>query len=194
LSDAEIIASSESDPERFAPIFERHFVALYRYLRPRVGPDLAEDLASEALVIAFRRRATYDRSRENARPWLIGIAANLLRDHRRSERRKLLAYARTATDPISTDDLEASDDRVDANASGPAVALALAGLRPAQREILLLFAWGGLTYEEIGEVLGIPVGTVRSRLARARRRVRELLGANGQLFIEGYALEGEANG
>jgi len=159
-----------------------------------VGPDRAEDLASETLVIAFRRRASYDRSREDARPWLLGIAANLLRDHRRSERRQLLAYARAPADRVFTDDLEASDERLDADASGPAVALALAGLKPAQREILLLFAWGGLTYEEIGEALGIPVGTVRSRLARARRRVRELLGANGQSLIEGYALEGEANG
>jgi RNA polymerase sigma factor (sigma-70 family) len=193
-SDADVIRSSERDPERFGEIFDRHFVAIYRYLRPRVGPDLAEDLASGALVAAFRRRASYDLRRANARPWLLGIAANLLREHRRTERRRLLAYARVPHDQRVDAGLEAVDERLDADAARRDLARALARLKPAHREVLLLFAWEGLTYQQISEALGIPVGTVRSRLARARWRIRELLARNGQSFIGGYELEEEGNG
>jgi RNA polymerase sigma factor (sigma-70 family) len=193
-TDADIIRSSERDPEGFGEIFDRHFVAIYRYLRPRVGPDLAEDLASGALVVAFRRRASYDLRREDARPWLLGIAVNLLREHGRAERRRLLAYARVPQDQGAYAGFEAADDRLDADAARRDLARALARLKPAHREVLLLVAWEGLTYEQIGEALGIPVGTVRSRLARARQIIRELLGRSGQSFVAGYELEGEGNG
>ena len=73
---------------------------------------------------------------------------------------------------------------MEAAAAGPALALALATLRSDERDVLLLFAWAELTYAEIAEALGVPVGTVRSRLSRARARFRELLSANGQLLGE----------
>jgi RNA polymerase sigma-70 factor, ECF subfamily len=195
FTDADIIASSETDPGRFGAIFDRHFVAIYRYLRPRVGRDLAEDLASETLAIAFRRRAGYDLSREDARPWLYGIAANLIRHHRRYERRQLLAYARAGPVVDSGPDAgwEAIDDRIVAHGAVPALARALAALKPAQREVLLLHAWANLTYEQIAEALDVPVGTVRSRLARARRRIRELLAVGGQ-FVDGDRRGGSGDG
>jgi RNA polymerase sigma-70 factor (ECF subfamily) len=99
----------------------------------------------------------------NARPWLYGIAANLLRHHHREERRRLMAYARTGIDPV-TDDMEPAESRADALAAGPRIALALASLPRGDRDALLLFAWEQLTYEEILEP-GSPVA-IRSRLNR----------------------------
>jgi DNA-directed RNA polymerase specialized sigma24 family protein len=98
----------------FGAIFERHFVPIHRYLNRRVGLDLAEDLASETFVVAFRRRAGYDWGREDARPWLFGIATNLMRRYRRTERRKLAAYARIGVNPLvaSDSDLDAAEDQM----------------------------------------------------------------------------------
>jgi RNA polymerase sigma factor (sigma-70 family) len=181
ITDAEVIASSEKDPRLFGAIFERHYVAIHRYLHRRVGLDLAEDLASETFVVAFRRRTSYDAAQENARPWLFGIATNLLRRHRRTERRMLAAYAKTGADPLVAADqeLDAAEDRAEAEAAGPFLAEALAALRPADRDVLLLYAWADLSYQEVAGALGVPVGTVRSRLARARELVRGLLAASG---------------
>jgi len=124
--------------------------------------------------------------------WLFGIAANLIRRHWRTERRRLRAYARTGVDPIGDEAAEV-ERRVDAVAAAPAVAAALASLGAGEREVLLLFAWADLSYDEISTALGIPVGTVRSRLSRARARVRELLSPTGQVSAEG-ATEGGTNG
>lgn len=177
---AEAIEASRSDPQRFALVFDRYFATVHRYLRRRVGKDLADELAAETFVCAFAGRNRYDRTHPDARPWLFGIAANLLRRHARTERRRLLAYARTGIDPISAPEVEDVAGRVDAEAAGPRIAVALATLSPGQREVLLLFAWANLSYEETGQALGLPVGTVRSRLSRARSRMRELLAEFGQ--------------
>ncbi|MGZ8652395.1 MAG: RNA polymerase sigma factor, partial [Actinomycetota bacterium] len=100
LTDAQIISMSNADPDRFGEIFDRHFPTIHRYVHRRVGRELANDLASETFSVAFRSRSRFEPSRDDAAPWLYGIAANLLRDHHRSERRRLLAYARTGVDPI----------------------------------------------------------------------------------------------
>ncbi len=105
-----------------------------------------------------------------------------------------MAYARSGVDPVSEGGFEAADDRVDARAAGPALAWALAALKPWDREVLLLHAWADLTYQEIADALSIPVGTVRSRLARARGRVRELLSANGQSLGGGKTRGGTRHG
>jgi len=182
-SDAEIVVASRTHTMRFAEIFDRHFDAIHRYLVRRVGRQLADDLAAETFVEAFRVRDRYDETRPNARPWLHGIAANLVRHHHREERRRLMAYARTGVDPIA-DEFGPAESRVDAHALGPRIALALASLRAGDRDTLLLFAWEHLSYEEIGHALDVPIGTVRSRLNRARRRVRELVGDPGQYLVE----------
>ena len=174
-TDAQTIAASLEDEARFALIFDRHFAAIHRYLHRRAGRELADDLAAETFTQAFDHRSGFDATREDARPWLFGIAANLMRHHRRAERRRLLAYVRTGVDPVSELDVDAVHDRVDAAALGPRVALALARLDARDREALLLLAWADLTYPQIAEALGTPVGTVRSRIHRARRRVRALL-------------------
>jgi RNA polymerase sigma-70 factor, ECF subfamily len=179
-TDAEVIEASRSDPPRFGVVFDRHFGALHRYLRRRVGKDLADELAAETFVQAFAGRYRYDGTHPDARPWLFGIAANLLRHYARTERRRLLAYARRRIDPATEADSDAVDRRLDAQEAGPPIARALAALAPVQREVLLLSVWAELSYEDIAVALGLPVGTVRSRLSRARARMRELLAEFGQ--------------
>jgi RNA polymerase sigma factor (sigma-70 family) len=164
--DAEVIRASLTKPEAFKVLFERHFDVISGYLARRSGPDAGSDLASEVFVRAFASRRRYDLARSDARPWLYGIAANLLRKQRRTETRQLRAYARSRVDPLWADSPDLPD---------PAVAGALAGIKPDDREVLLLFAWADLEYEQIAEALSIPVGTVRSRLNRARRELRAAL-------------------
>ena len=179
-ADAAALSASRRDAERFTEIFDGHFGPIHRFLYRRVGRDAADELAAETFAVAFRRRHSYDPAKAGVRPWLFGIATNLVRHHVRGERRRLLAYARTGVDPVFHPDLEAVDARVDAGAMGPKLALALATLRAADRDVLLLYAWADLGYEEIAQAIGVPVGTVRSRLHRARRRIRELLEFGGQ--------------
>ena len=173
-TDGEILADSIDNAASFAVIFDRHFDAVHSYLQRRIGPDLAEELSSQTFLVAFDQRSRYDSSIANARPWLFGIASNLLRRQRRVERRQLRAYARTGIDPLG-DALEGTEDRLDAASMGRELAGALASLTVDELDVLLLYAWAELSYAEIGQALGIPIGTVRSRLSRARRRVRELL-------------------
>jgi RNA polymerase sigma factor (sigma-70 family) len=190
-SDAAVIAWSLSDASAFGEIFDRHFAEIHRYLGRRVGAALADEIAAETFVVAFRLRDRFDREAIDSRPWLFGIGANLIRRHWRTERRRLRAYARTGADPICDESSEV-ERRVDAIAAAPQLAAALASLSGGEREVLLLFAWADLSYEEISTALGIPAGTVRSRLSRARTHVRELMWPTGQVSIDS-ATEGGTN-
>ena len=181
MTDADAIRASCADPAAFEAVFDRHFDAIHRYLSRRVGTDLADELAAEAFAVAFRKRRRYDASRADARPWLYGIATNLVSRHRRTEERELRAYARTGRDPAVGDHAPVLAASLDARAAGPALAAAVAALDHRDREVLLLFAWGELGYAEIAGALGIPMGTVRSRLSRARRIVRAELIERGEL-------------
>src|SRR5579863_1015341 len=87
--DAAIIAASFGVPDKFAELFGRHAPVIHRYIARRVGPQYAEDLVAETFLVAFRRRQTYDSSQRDARPWLYGIATNLIGQHRREEARQL---------------------------------------------------------------------------------------------------------
>ena len=180
-TDAELIAASREDARVFEGIFERHFDAVFRYLRRRVGADVADDLSADVFAAAFRARDRYDTTRVDARPWLYGIATNLLRQHYRDEERELAAYARTGVDPLAADDGRVG--RVEAPASR-AVADALASLPPVERETLLLHAWAELELHEIADALGVPAATVRTRLHRARTRLRERLARDAQ-YVDG---------
>ncbi len=176
------MTASLERPELFAEIFDRHAAAIHRYFARRVG-ELADDLLSEAFLIAFRCRASYRPERVDVRPWLYGISANLVRRHEREEVTRYRALARSAgaamADTATPDGgLEELMDRVDASRLRPLLAAALAELDPRDREVLLLVAWADLTYPQVAAAMDVPVGTVRSRLHRARRRVRERLGAD----------------
>ena len=183
MTDAALIRRSLTDPSVFAEIFDRHFESVFRFLARRVGVVTAGDLASETFARAFEGRRRYRLERDDARPWLFGIATNLLRRQRRNEVRQLRAYARTGVDPV-LGGLDDAESRADAAAVGPALADALANLRADERDVLFLYAWADLSYVEIAEALGLPVGTVRSRLSRARAKARELMAADGQQLVE----------
>lgn len=179
-SDAGLIAGSLENPVLFAGLFDRHFDPIHSYMARRVGGQVADDLAAEVFLQAFKARSRYDDTEPNARPWLYGIASRLLSHHYRHEHRRLLAYARAASDATVTDPTDEVDARTDAAAAAPRIAEALAALAPGDRDALLLFVWGALSYDEIGRALEIPTGTVRSRIHRARRILRELIGPIGQ--------------
>jgi RNA polymerase sigma factor (sigma-70 family) len=164
------------EPARFAELFDRHYPAIHHYLRRRVGHQLADDLAAETFLLAFRRRHQYRAEHPDAAAWLYGIAGNLLRQHARTEVRRLRAYARVVPDPIGPDVGDGVAERIDAAAAGRRAALAVADLPAEQREVLLLLAWAELDYAGIAGALGVPLGTVRSRLHRARQRLRRQLG------------------
>ena len=140
----------------------------------------ADEVAAETFLQAFAARERFDCSRPDARPWLFGIATNLLRRHRRAEERRLRAFARAATRPEDMSAFDGVDERLDATAAAGALATSLASLGPGERDVLLLYAWADLSYEEIADALAIPVGTVRSRLHRARGVMRELLERSGE--------------
>jgi RNA polymerase sigma factor (sigma-70 family) len=175
-ADSAVIAASMADPERFGEIYDRHASEIHHYVARRVGTALSEDLASETFLIAFRVRARYDPSRPDARPWLYGIATNLIRRHHRTEQAQYRAVARSAAHPTGAPDhAEQVAERVSAAAHARQAAAALGQLTAKERDVLLLFAWAQLTYDEIAAALDIPAGTVRSRLNRARQRLRAAL-------------------
>ena len=176
----------------FAGLFDRHYAAVAGFLRRRLERSLADELAAETFLQAFDGRGRYDLSRADARPWLFGIAGHLLSRHRRAEERRLRAFARVghvvAKSEAEGDD---ADRRLDAAAVAPVLAAALASLGAGDREVLLLYAWADLSYEEISVALGLPVGTVRSRLHRARARVRRELETGGVAHSVAVAVDGD---
>jgi RNA polymerase sigma factor (sigma-70 family) len=173
-SDAQVISDSLTDPERFGVLFDRHATVLFRYFVRRVGVHEADGLVADVFRVAFEKRGTYDLDRPNARPWLYGIGTRLLAHHRRGEARRLNATARLLAQ--REERREAIDDvaaAVDASRAWAATAEAIGALPDIERDALLLFVWEELSYDDIAEALGIPVGTVRSRLNRARGRLRD---------------------
>lgn len=182
--DAELVTRSLERPEVFAHLYDRYAPDIHRYAARRLGDGAADDITAETFLIAFRARARYDRERAAARPWLYGIAARLIGRQRRSEVRALRAYARTGADPVAEPWIERAESRVAAEAVRAPLAGALAGLSAGDRHVLLLVAWADLSYQEVAEALDIPLGTVRSRLNRARRKVRTALGADPAFVMD----------
>ncbi|MFI5729538.1 RNA polymerase sigma factor [Kribbella sp. NPDC051587] len=162
--------------QEFARLFDQYAVPMHRYLARRVGAEQAHDLVSETFLTAFRQRESYDPALAAAKAWLYGIATNLARRHVRQEIRGLQATARAGR--READNLAAHDglvaERVDAQNLARRIAPAIADLSDGDRDVLLLTSWAGLTTVEVADALGIPVGTVRSRLHRVRRQLRTL--------------------
>jgi RNA polymerase sigma-70 factor (ECF subfamily) len=174
-SDGAVIASSLETPGVFGAIFDRHGSTLLRFLARRVDPAEAEDLLGEVFRIAFERRSAFERDRASARPWLYGIAANVVAKHHRSGARRFRAMARVpAGRPLDEDPADRAVAAADAGARWTRVMDAIGALPEAERQVLLLFAWEELSYEEIALALGVPMGTVRSRLSRGRARLATL--------------------
>lgn len=193
-TDSEIIRRSIDHPAAFAELFERHARVIGAFAARRIGADIAEDILSETFLVAFRRRNSFDPAWDSAKPWLFGIASRLVKKHRGREAaqwRSLEASARRE-DHVLDDSTGAVADRADAEATVRALAPRIAALARRDRDTLLLYAWGDLTYEEIGRALGIPTGTVRSRLNRVRRQLSggEPDGATSPDWWEGGSING----
>ena len=192
-TDGDDIAASMEDAERFGHVINRHFSEIYGYLARRLGRDIADDLSAETFIVAFGSRSRYDTSRADALPWLYGIATNLIRRHRRTEVRKLAAYAKSVaridSDGGNLDDLVT---RLDHSESVARVASVFAQLDPDQRDALYLVTIVGLRYADAAEALDVPVGTVHSRVARARSQLRDLAAYNGQEDSGGSAVKRES--
>lgn len=174
--DGTAVERSRTEPEHFAVLFDRHARELHRYVARRLDPSAADDLVSEAFLIAFRKRTQFDSARCDARPWLYGITTRLVAQHRRQEARKYRVLARGAVARVEDSHDERVTDRVAAEHAQRRLGKALGGLAQRDRDVLLLYGWQRLGYDEIAEALGIPVGTVRSRLNRARRTLRDTMG------------------
>ena len=167
------IEASLADPRAFGVIFERHFGAIHGYLRRRLDRQVADELASQTFLVAFDRRAGFDGRHSDSRPWLFGIATNLLRNQRRREVRELRAIAELV--PDSPARVEGVESRIDAERLRPRLAQALADLSAGEADVLLLSVWAELDQPEIAAALEIPLGTVKSRLSRAREHLRAAL-------------------
>ncbi len=187
LTDAELLARSVEEPKAFGPFYERHGLVVRRYVRRRVGDAAGDDLASEVFIRAFRARGRYRAERDVALPWLLGIANHVTADHRRLERRRLAALARLAGQAPGV--VEHQDGGL-----APQLVAALRKLPAVERDTLLLVVWGELSQEETAVALGLPVGTVSSRVTRARKRLVLALGQTPSALSAEAVLNGEANG
>lgn len=143
----------------------------------RLGRDAADDIAAETFLIAFRQRGRFNPERGIVRGWLYGIVTTQIGRHRRGETRSYLAMARTGVPLPDEGPADLVADRVTAGSARRQLAGALAGLTRGDRDVLLLVALAGLSHAEVATALGIPYGTVGSRLSRVRKKLRAELGA-----------------
>lgn len=172
-TDGEIIAASQTAPEHFGQLYDRHARTVHRYAARRAGTQAADDVMAETFLVAFERRASFDAAFPDARPWLLGIATTLLRKHARLEAQAWRALvAADAASILADDPVSERGDRLDAAAAIRRLAGAIRHLAARDRDTLLLYAWGDLDYEGVAAALGVPIGTVRSRLNRARTKLR----------------------
>jgi RNA polymerase sigma factor (sigma-70 family) len=191
LSDSAVIARSLREPAWFAEIFHRHGPEIVRYVHARLGPVLAEDVAAETFLAAFRYRDRYDVSQSEARPWLYGIAVRQIGKHQRAETRYRRAIGRLPAEDMPADFGDRSVERVIAEQLRPQLSAALAALSRQDRELLLLVAWADLTYAEAAQALGLTVSAVRSRLNRIRVKARKALGGANPALADEQAYDDE---
>ena len=168
-SEAQLTRSAHGDSAAFTHLVKAHSSALHGYFARRM-PAASEDLLAETWLQAFAARRTFDPARGSARGWLFGVAHNVLNQHLRRAGRQ-----EPAPGPDVTDPWQVVDQRLDAAAMAPALRRALAELPADERELLLLISWEQLSPTEAAAVVGIPAGTARSRLHRARGRLRDRL-------------------
>jgi RNA polymerase sigma factor (sigma-70 family) len=169
----------EGEPDAFGVLFERHARSVYNYLFRRTADwTAAEDLTSIVFLEAWRRRRDVHLQREHALPWLLGVATNVLRNRRRSQWRHRAALERLPRER-GEDFADEAHARLDDERRMRVVLRSVARLPKREQDVIALCVWADLSYEEASLALGVPIGTVRSRLSRARGRLRELAGPGG---------------
>jgi RNA polymerase sigma factor (sigma-70 family) len=162
------------DVDGFAQLFERHAKAIYNYCFRRTGDwAAAEDLLSIVFLEAWRRRDARVPP-EKTLPWLYGIATNVIRNRRRAERRHAAALRRVPRPRPEEDFADPIAERIDDERRMRLALGLLSELPRREQDVFVLCAWSGVSYEDAAFALRIPRGTVRSRLSRARQRLREL--------------------
>jgi RNA polymerase sigma-70 factor (ECF subfamily) len=178
-ADGEVVLRSLHEPDAFGELFDRYYDNVRRYFARRVDVESASDLAAEVFRLGFERRRSFDPGRSpTCRPWLFGIARNVLAKERGRAGRRFALVARMGPQVDRGDAIDDSLDALDAARRWSAVAAALDRLDDDSRELLLLIAWDALTYEEAAQVFDVPVGTVRSRVSRARAHLSRLVAAS----------------
>ncbi|WP_432933117.1 RNA polymerase sigma factor [Microbispora sp. CA-135349] len=172
VTDAELVAGYQRNSELFTAVYDRYFHDIYRYVAGRLGTQVAEDITAETFLLAFDRRDRFEPERGGLRPWLFGFATNLVARHRHKEARRYKALARLDPAPV----VEGHESQVVTSVTAqPYLAKALASLNGGERDVLLLLALGQLSYNEVAQALGISLGTVGSRLSRARAKIQALI-------------------
>ncbi len=173
-ADSDLVAMAGSEPEAFGELFRRYSRSVYAYCARRTGNlDLAEDLTSVVFMEAFRRRRKLKLSNTSALPWLIGVANNVVRNANRSLRRYRSALDRI---PVPANGMSSEEDAMERLRAQEALASALeamSALRQGEQDVVLLVLWSEFSYVDAATALGIPVGTVRSRLASARAKFKD---------------------
>jgi RNA polymerase sigma-70 factor (ECF subfamily) len=187
------------DADAFGELFDSCARAVYNHAFRLIGDwSAAEDVMAQTFLEAWRSRERIINDGGSLRPWLLGIATNLARGHRRASRRQVAAMLRLGPPPDVPDFSDDVTGRLDDASRVAALHRSLSGLRPDEYEVLALYAWSGLSYEEVAQALGVPVGTVRSRLSRARAKLltatgRELRKSSRELTTgAGQVIDGTA--
>ncbi|KQY57792.1 hypothetical protein ASD66_07010 [Nocardioides sp. Root151] len=173
LSDNELVDGLRNgEGSALGILFDRYADRIYNHCFRRTASwDAAQDATSTVFLEAWRGRERVMLHDSSALPWLYGIATNVCRNLNRKQRRHLAAVRRLPVDADSPDHAEAVIGRLDDERRMAALLTAHEGLPRRDQEIFSLVVWSELTYEQAAAALGIPVGTVRSRLSRARRRL-----------------------
>jgi RNA polymerase sigma factor (sigma-70 family) len=183
--DARQVELSVRDPECFGVVFDRYFAEIHRYVARRLGRDAADDVAGEVFLAAFRSRRRFDADRGTVRAWLYGIVTNHMSAYHRQEVRAYRVMERAGLQSAEEGHADRVAERVDAGVAGRELAGALATLPRGDREVLLLVALGGLSHADVAAALGIPYGTVGSRLNRVRKKLRGLASVALEIEREG---------
>lgn len=171
-------AADEHDAAAFGELFERHADAVYNHVFRRTASwSTAEELTSIVFLTAWRRRGTANLCGESVLPWLLAVGNNVVRNAERSRRRYGRLLAKLPPPAEGADFGDEAAARADDERLMAAVLRSLSGLREEEREVVSLCDWSGLTQAEAAAALGIPAGTVGSRLARAHAHLRDALGA-----------------
>ncbi|WUI04033.1 RNA polymerase sigma factor [Spirillospora sp. NBC_00431] len=175
VDDADLVAGFRKDPELFTAVYDRYFHDIYLYVAGRLDVQSAEDVAAETFLVAFDQRDRFDSERGALRPWLFGIATNMVARHRRKEARHYRLLARMSPEPVAGSHEDRVVAVVAAERMQPQLARALTKLSRGERDVVLLVALGQLSHEEVAQALAVSYGTVGSRLSRARTKLHKAI-------------------